>query len=153
MECYVDFHCATHMSSMTNPMISNSSLIHVWPLDRKTLENNSHIRRFGRWNFQFISKPGRSTNKLKIPTAKSSNVRIIFQRFSVQQSNMYKGWIWNHWIGHRAHVGGAAEVNLTFRLVEKFVIICYSFMVHSFHEALRATFHETLTLTLTQGGP
>ena len=34
------------------------------------------------------------------------------------------------------------EVNVTFHLVEKFVIICYSFMVHSFHEALRATFHE-----------
>ena len=50
------------MSSMTDPMTLHSSPIHVWLLDRKALENNSHIGRFGRLKFQVISKPGWLTN-------------------------------------------------------------------------------------------
>ena len=62
VKCYVDFHRASHMSSMTNPMTLHSSPIHVLLLDRKALENNPHIGRFGRLKCQVISKPGWLTN-------------------------------------------------------------------------------------------
>ena len=62
VKCCVDFHSTTHMSSLTDPMTLHSSPIHVWVLDRKALENNPHIGRFGRLKFQVISKPGWLTN-------------------------------------------------------------------------------------------
>ena len=37
-----------------------------------------------------ISKPAGFTNTLKPPTVKSSDVRVVFQHFSVQQSNAYR---------------------------------------------------------------
>ena len=111
------------MSFLTNPMTSHSSLIHVWSLDRKVLENNPPIGRFDRWNSYSISKPGLFTNWMGIPTVKSSDRWIIFQYFSVQRSNMYERWMRSHWISQRAHVSGAVEVNVTFYLVETFISV------------------------------
>ena len=70
-----------------------------------------------------ISEPAEFTNKQKFPTVKSSDAQNIFQRFSVQQSNMYEKWMRSHWISQKAHVSGAVEVNVTFYLVETFISV------------------------------
>ena len=132
------------MSSMTDPMTLHSSPIHVWLLDRKALENNPPIGRFDRWNSYSISIPGLFTNWMGIPTVKSSDTLIIFQYFSVQQSNMYREWMWSHWISHRAHLGGAVEVNVTFYLVETFTSmnVQWQVAIGAVEVEVGATFHE-----------
>ena len=132
------------MSSLTDLMTFYSFLIHVWPLDRKVLENNPPIGRFDRWNSYSISKPGLFSNWMGIPTVKSSDTLIIFQYFSVQQSNMYRVWMWSHWISQRAHVGGAVEVNVTFYLVETFTSmnVQWQVAIGAVEVEVGATFHE-----------
>ena len=74
-------------------------------------------------NFHLISYLLIEGKFSKMLTVKSSDVQIVSQRFSVQQSNMYRGWMWSHWISQRAHLGGAVEVNVTFYLVETFTSV------------------------------